>query len=41
MEEEAGGESMKAYDVEKQEYVEMTEEETAEWNRDQRQLIAN
>lgn len=32
---------MKAYDIEKQEYVEMTEEEIAEWNRDQRQLIAN
>lgn len=32
---------MKAYDIEKQEYVEMTEEEMSEWQRDKRQLIAN
>lgn len=32
---------MKAYDIEKQEYVEMTEEEIEEWQRDKRQLIAN
>ena len=32
---------MKAYDIEKQEYVEITEEEMSEWQRDQRKLIAN